>query len=127
MASAEIIARRTTYDHITVAIWSDGAVSNRTGSILVRGRVPRDRLFEFADWVSIYRWDELGDVIAKMKRGTPAGGTRIKNPIDHASEHPIAVGLTAVGVATIGYLIYVIAKGSPPAQVVNSQVVPYGA
>jgi hypothetical protein len=71
----EIVAKRTTYDGVAVLFWSDGAVTDRVGR-LVKGRLPTDRIFEFANEVAIYGWNEIPDAIARFKRGEVVGTRR---------------------------------------------------
>ena len=70
-----VIARRMTIDGYAVLLWADGAVSDRNGH-LVKGRVPKNRLWDFAGWVATYKWAELPRFIDLLKKGKPILGIR---------------------------------------------------
>jgi hypothetical protein len=64
----EVIATRKTFDGITVALWSDGLVTGRTGERVCGVKLPTSCAFRAADDFGLYTWSELPGFIRSVAK-----------------------------------------------------------
>jgi hypothetical protein len=108
---SEVVARRTTFDGVTILIHADGRLSDRLRWV-PGGKVPVDRLFRFADDIGTFNYAELPDAIRAAKRKGWYARRNPMAPIDDS--RMLWIGLGLVG-AAIGLAALVVANKKPAA------------
>jgi hypothetical protein len=98
-SDAVVVAKRKAFDGVTILFWSDGAVTDRNGKY-IKGRLPKDRIFEFAGNVCLYTYDEIPEAIAAFKQSK-------RNPMGVLGA---LAGPTIVGAIGVGTIIYAAAR-----------------
>lgn len=63
----EVVAKRTTFDGVTIYIHSDGSVSDRLN--FFRGKLPLETMWRAIDDVAVYTHAEVPQMIREAKAG----------------------------------------------------------